>query len=144
MWRAVPIIIALWIAWPYYAAYSLFIAFRDGDVSVLEDRVAWDSVRQGLRGDLNVSFLGTLTADLKKDDPFAIGPLAMVLGPAIINQVIDNYLTPQAIAAAKRADVSTSSNDGALANIDKTVQNARRELQLDQVRYAFFRWPIHF
>ena len=142
MWRAAPIIIALWIGWPYYAAYSLFIAFRDGDVSVLEDRVAWDSVRQGLRGDLSASILGTLTADLKKDDASAIGSgLAMLIGPAIINQAINNYLTPQAIAAAKRADASTSSNNGALANIDKTVQNARRELQLDQVRYAFF-FPV--
>ena len=128
----------LWISWPYYAAYSLFIAFRDGDVSVLEDRVAWDSVRLGLRGDLNAFVLGA--AGSKKDDPFAIGHpgLAMLFGPAIINQVIDNYLTPQAIAAAKRADASTSSNNGALANIDETVQNARRELQLDQVQYAFF------
>jgi len=52
----IAVITVLWVSWPYYAAYSLLIAFRDGDVSVLEDRVAWDSVRQGLRGDLNAKF----------------------------------------------------------------------------------------
>jgi hypothetical protein len=42
-----------WIAWPYYSVYELATALRDGDVSVLDNRVAWDSVRRGLRDGLN-------------------------------------------------------------------------------------------
>ena len=45
-----------WITWPYYAAYQLAVAVRDGDIPNLESLVAWDSVRQGLRDDLHASF----------------------------------------------------------------------------------------
>jgi uncharacterized protein DUF4339 len=43
------LVVAGWIAWPYYAAYDLAVAVavREGNVSTLESRVAWDSVRQG-------------------------------------------------------------------------------------------------
>src|SRR3954465_3662519 len=43
--------------WPWKkapdAVYHLIIEVRQGDVSTLEARIAWNSVRQGLRGDLN-------------------------------------------------------------------------------------------
>jgi hypothetical protein len=137
----VALLAALWIVWPYYAAYSLFIAFRDGDVSVLEDRVAWDSVRQGLRDDVNAMFLETLRADTKKDSSAQFGAgLAAILGPTIINQVVDSYVTPQAIAAVKHAEASRSSAkeiDNARIDLRKTVQEVGR-LRLDQVPYAFF------
>jgi Protein of unknown function (DUF2939) len=54
---AIPVLLAVmaWITWPYYAAYGLALGLRDGDVGTLETRVAWDSVRQGLRGDLSAA-----------------------------------------------------------------------------------------
>ena len=44
------ILVALgWIAWPYYAVYDFANAIQQGDQVALERRVAWDSVRGGLR-----------------------------------------------------------------------------------------------
>jgi hypothetical protein len=144
----IAIITLLWIAWPYYAAYSLFIAFRDGDVSVLEDRVAWDSVRQGLRGDMNAMFLEKLSADAKSNSSGgALGAgFAAMLGPAIINQLVDGYVTPQAIAAAKRAEasnISAKETDDARPALSKAVEEARR-FRWNQVQYAFFSGPLTF
>ena len=48
------ILVALgWIAWPYYAVYDFANAIQQGDQVALERRVAWDSVRRGLREDFN-------------------------------------------------------------------------------------------
>lgn len=46
-----------WTAWPYYTAYKLVIAARNGDVPTLENLVAWESVREGVRTDANAFFL---------------------------------------------------------------------------------------
>jgi hypothetical protein len=74
-----------WIAWPYYAAYDLATALRDGDSVALENRVAWDSVRQSLRADLNAILLRDVGSN----------NLAAAIGPAIINQMIEGFVTPQ-------------------------------------------------
>ena len=46
----------VWCAWPYYAVHRLFNAIRHADVAELENRVAWQDLRQSLRGDLNAIF----------------------------------------------------------------------------------------
>ena len=43
--------------WPYYALYDFANGMHQSDQVALERRVAWDSVRQGLRDDLNGAFL---------------------------------------------------------------------------------------
>ena len=82
------------------------MALRDGDVSALEARVAWDSVRQGLRGDLNAMLLQKINADAATDKSsgaaFGTG-LAVMLGPVVVDRTVDSYVTPQAVAAARRA-----------------------------------------
>jgi hypothetical protein len=80
------ILVALgWIAWPYYAVYDFANAIQQGDQVALERRVAWDSVRGGLREDFN--------AVLARSTQGA--GLAALVGPAIINNAIDSFVTPQ-------------------------------------------------
>ena len=141
---AIPVVVvAGWIVWPYYAVYDLAVAVRDGDVSTLESRVAWDSVRQGLRGDLNAVLLQKLSTDAKTDTSSggALGAgLAVMLGPAIIDRMVESYVTPQAIAAAIRANRTDNvSPDTANVpqNFDEAIQAAHR-IRLDQIKYAFF------
>jgi hypothetical protein len=138
-----PVLVALtlliigWIAWPYYAAFSLMEAVREGDVSTLEKRVDWNGVRQAFRGDLNAFFLQHLKGKAKADDSsdaMATG-FAALLGPAVVNQMIDGYVTPQAIAALARnenAKPSELTSDG-----NSTARNIR-EIKWDHVKYAFF------
>jgi len=108
-----------WVAWPYYAAYDLAKAFRDGDSVALENRVAWDSVRQSLRADLNAILLRDVGSN----------NLAAVLGPAIINQMIEGYITPQGVANLMRSGTASTS---------VSASEQRRQLDFSRLKYAFF------
>jgi GYF domain 2/Protein of unknown function (DUF2939) len=54
-----------WLAWPYYHLYYLSGALREGDVAGLDDRIAWESMRRGLRDDLNESSLQKLSTNAR-------------------------------------------------------------------------------
>lgn len=128
--------IAAWIAWPYYAAYDLVVAIRDGNVSALENRIAWDSVRRSLRDDLNASLLKTIGTKTGSED---IGSgLAVLFGPAVINQMVDGYVTPQGIANLIRsgkplADDKKSPSANLIATSKKPSS-----FKFEQIKYAFF------
>ena len=134
---ALTLLIVGWIAWPYYAAFSLMEAVREGDVSTLEKRVDWNSVRQALRGDLNAFFLQHLKGKAKPDDSsdaMATG-FAALLGPAVVNQMIDGYVTPQAIAALAGNE---NAKAGELTSNGNNASRSISQLQWNQVKYAFF------
>jgi hypothetical protein len=116
-----------WIAWPYYAAYDLATALRDGDSIALENRVAWDSVRQGLRADLNAFLLQGVGSDSG-----AGSGLAAILGPAIINQMIEGYVTPQGLATLMRPSNAASTSERSDAS------RQVRHLDFSRLKYAFF------
>ena len=118
-----------WIGWPYYAFYKLGIAFRAGDVPALESAVVWNSVRQGLRSDLNAVFLQILSTDTSNknnESGSTLGTgLAAVLAPTIINQLVEGYVTPQAIAAISHGEDSVPKRNIAdsPANFAQTIQS---------------------
>jgi hypothetical protein len=123
-----------WLAWPYYAAFSLAQAVRDGDTATLEKRVDWNNLREALRGDLNAQLLQSVNAG--NDSPAAT-ELTAVLGPAIVDRLIDSYVTPQAIATLRRSQIDGATSDDQAANIEKSV-NTMRSFRWQQVKYAFF------
>ena len=122
------ILVALgWIAWPYYAVYDFANAIQQGDQVALERRVAWDSVRGGLREDFN--------AVLARSTQGA--GLAALVGPAIINNAIDSFVTPQGIASLLR--IAKAPIPNADRSPSSTIDDKQRDrLQLEQVKYAFF------
>ena len=122
------ILVALgWIAWPYYAVYDFANAIQQGDQVALERRVAWDSVRGGLREDFN--------AVLARSTQGA--GLAALVGPAIINNAIDSFVTPQGIASLLRiAKVPIPNADRRPSSTLDDKQRGR--LQFEQVKYSFF------
>jgi tetratricopeptide (TPR) repeat protein len=129
-----------WLAWPYYALYDLITAVKNGDAVALEERVAWDSVRQGLRGDLSAFLLQKLSADAKarnNDAGAALGAgLAAAFGPAIINQLIDSYVTPQTISTLIRTGKPSVPIGGTPTADTSGEQKHQPDLKL--VRFAFF------
>jgi tetratricopeptide (TPR) repeat protein len=130
------LVVALaWLAWPYYALYDLITAVRNGDPVALEERVAWDSVRQGLRGDLNAFLLEKARSN---DAGSALGTaLTVTLGPAIINQLIDSYLTPQALPIIFRTGRPPENLTQAGHSGSQTSATTGQPFQ-PQVKYAFF------
>jgi hypothetical protein len=140
--------VAGWIGWPYYAVYDLAAAVREGDVSTLEARVEWDSVRKGLRGDLNALLLPGLTSkDGDSTSGSALGTgIAAMLMPTMIDRMLDSFLTPQAIAAAHRTtgtEAASSGTPNPPKNFNEITQMVRG-FRLDQIKYAFFSGPLTF
>lgn len=119
----------LWIAWPYHAAYNLAIAMKDGDASEIENRIDWEHLRQGLRADLSAMVL----QNLSRTGSSSASGLAVALAPAIINQMIDGYITPQGLAnlvGQRRQARDGDKNPGDRVGGDR--------LDLSRIQYAFF------
>ena len=133
------ILVALgWITWPYYAVYDFANALDQGDQVALEHRVDWDSVRRGLRDDLNAVFLEGLSKNDLATSPLSTG-LTALLGPTIINNVIDSYVTPRGIANLIRSGRPSIPNAAQTENSIADQSSASRlRLHWEQVRYAFF------
>jgi hypothetical protein len=85
----------VWLAWPYYSAYTIGQAINGEDTVTLESRVSWPSVRQGIKDDFNVFFVQPAADD--KTNPFA--GLAAALAPALTSYMIDAFMTPSGFAA---------------------------------------------
>jgi hypothetical protein len=91
-------------------------------------------VRRALRGDLNASLLKSAATDQNE-----LGKgLALVLGPTFINQIIDGYVTPQAISRIVRAGRTSQNASYKTENADPQLQKAIQRFSVDQVSYAFF------
>jgi len=137
------ILVALgWITWPYYALYDFANGVRQGDQVALEGRVAWDSVRQGLRDDLNAVFLQNLNKNDSATSALGTGFVALV-GPTIINNVIDSYVTPRDIAnliqRGKPSILNAAQTENSAANQSSRLDDKQQDrLHWEQVRYAFF------
>jgi hypothetical protein len=125
-----------WVIWPYYSVYDLVTGLKAGDVQTLQKRVDWNTVRQSLRGDVNASLL---RSQAKDQSDFSRG-LTMTIGPALIGQMIDGYVTPQAIARLMQDDrastVSSSTTNPPAAN--QNVRQTISQFSSKQVAYAFF------
>jgi Protein of unknown function (DUF2939) len=141
----VAVAIVIWVGWPYYALYDLMAGLRQGDQIRLENRVAWDKVRQGLRDDLNAFFIQKFGGNpAEKKDGATLGSgLAAILGPNIVNQVIETYVTPVGIASLIR--IGKTSGLGTPPAAPGTAQAAtagtatpERAINWDAVTWAFF------
>ena len=98
-----------------------------------------------MRDDLNAIPVKKLNTDAKSktNEPgaaFGAG-LAAVLGPGLIDRMIDSYVTPQAIATFHRDANADPVFSGTVCiprkDLAETIKKARR-LRWDQVKYAFF------
>lgn len=102
---------------------------RDGNADAIESRVDWEHLRQSLRADLNAMVLQNAS---RTGSSSTASGLVAVLAPAIINQMIDGYITPQGMA--NLVDQRKQSSAGDTAPGDKN----RGGFDLSRVQYAFF------
>jgi len=89
--------LAGYIASPYFAFHRLQDAAKAGDRDGLEATVDFPAVRDDFKAQLNAAFMAKMQSDPgMKDNPFAA--VGMLLVPAVIDRLIDAYITPQGIA----------------------------------------------
>jgi hypothetical protein len=100
---AVILLAALWyVLSPFQAFASLAEAARVGDRNKLEAGVDFPAVREGLKEQLNAR----LTTALSTDSSLSKGPfgaLGALLGPTVVDQVVDSAVTPDGVAAIIRS-----------------------------------------
>jgi hypothetical protein len=131
------ILVALgWITWPYYALYDFANGIQQGDQVALERRVAWDEVRRGLRDDFNAVVLQRLSKTDSASSPLATG-LAALVGPTIINNVIDSYVTPRGMANVIRRGNPSIPNAAQTENFaaDQGSTSRLDDKQQDRLRW---------
>lgn len=100
---AAAVLALLWYALsPFQAFAALAAAARVGDSARLEQLVDFPAVREGLKEQLNARLSNALDTDraLSKG-PF--GALGALLGPTVVDQVVDAAVTPEGVAAIVRS-----------------------------------------
>ncbi|MEJ0097044.1 MAG: DUF2939 domain-containing protein [Bauldia sp.] len=139
-----------WVSWPYCTAVELANALTSGDQATLTTDVDWESLRAGLREDLNAELVKKAAADSSAKDSLGAG-LTAALGPALMNGIIDAYVTPAGISAlviGKKSPASPQSEPTPTSQIGTASQAVaaptQRSLDLSNVRWAFFDGPFGF
>jgi len=140
------ILILVYMGFPYYCTYKLFISLKKGDRYELEKYINFESVRSSLKEQVNALLLGQFASDKEfQDNPFS--GLAMVFMPKLADSIIDAYLTPSGISALIRRGKLESKVNQAQESI-RTQAEDKEEIDFWQVfskaNYAFFTNPSTF
>lgn len=151
-----------YFASPLLALNSLRAAAKSGDRDRLEATVDFPSVRESLKAQFNAA----MTAQMQSDPEMAGNPFAglgLALMPAIINNMVDGFVTPEGISqmvtttkapeaegrstpsAATEAETKVRHRYSGLNRFKTTVQNASEpNAQVDLVleRRGLFGWKL--
>ncbi len=150
--------IALYVASPWLAVHQLQAAARAGDRNGLEAAVDFPAVREDFKAQLNVALLKNLQSDARlKDNPLAA--IGALLVPAVLDRLIDAYITPDGIAtmvaeartprpgspAHRGGHVTTQSGYVSLDRFKTTVRSddePNRPLVFVMERRGLFGWKL--
>lgn len=134
---AVVLGILLYAASPYLATYQLINAVKSGNTESLKKRIDFPSLRESIKDQLNAHILRKAKEEMSntKDDGMgALGAgLAAAIGPALVNGLVDNFVTPAGLA-------------GLISNPNATAsdQQPAKDIQIPKVSWAFFTSPTDF
>lgn len=105
------LLVALLATWfyftPYIAVHNMRKAAEAKDAVKLADYVNFPALRESLKASFNAKFVGEM-AKAKSDDrdnPFM--PLVTMLTTVMIGQMVDAFITPEAIAAMMKGEEPT-------------------------------------
>ena len=138
--------VAGYAALPYFNIYSLAQALKSGDRDTLENYIDWPVVRQKLKEELAAKMAAVAFGGGEKTDRDASGGEALgkgiagMLGPTMINNMVDSYVTPAGLAALIKNKTSGGNTSAGNPKINRDVlQNLT-----NSVKWAFFESPTTF
>jgi Protein of unknown function (DUF2939) len=129
-------LVGIYFGSPYLAARNLQNAAIEADADELEASVDFPAVRESLKSQLNVAMMTEMQNDPEmKDNPFA--GLGAMLVPAMVDRMIDAYVTSDGLAAMVRGQKPNENSvpvtkeeiefDSSYVNLDRfkvTMRNA--------------------
>jgi hypothetical protein len=134
-------LIFCYMAFPYYALYSLGNTLKTCDKYRLDKAIDFKSVRNSLKEQLSASIMEDLIKEDKlSENPFAA--LGLVLAPKLTDSIIDTYVTPSGLATLMKT------RGGGRLRVDahkiELTDDNDDFLDFGQVKYAFFSNPTTF
>jgi hypothetical protein len=97
------VLVAAYVAYPYFALYRLGEASRGRDIDAIESKVDWPRVRQGVKDDVDMA----LEARIKPDAGNRFAVLGMALADGMTSRVVDAAVTPAGLVAALAVEKPT-------------------------------------
>lgn len=97
---AIVLLVALaYAAWPFWSAWSLREAIKNGDTATIERRVEWDSVRATLRDSLarQAQLLPEVNAVGEAVKPTMWQRVKTAFGQPMLDRFIESYVTPEGL-----------------------------------------------
>ncbi len=87
---------SLYLASPFYAAWSIRQAMKTDDVATLQQKVEWTSVRTSLRQSIaqHAQLLPAAIAEGRKVRPTMWQRIKAVFGASMLDRFMDRYITP--------------------------------------------------
>lgn len=85
---------------PWFTAWELMRAARNGDVAALQSHIDMPAVRASLKGQINERLEKSFAKRARKHDPLA--ELGVMFGAALVDKAVDAAVTPETIAEAMR------------------------------------------
>jgi hypothetical protein len=128
---AVALFAGAYLGSPYWAAHNFREAARNADADKLDAAVDFPAVRESLKAQLSAAMMKKMGSDpAMKDNPFAgLGALMM---PAIIDKMVDSFVTPDGIAAIARGQKPRRSEQPKVQNPD--IEFAGAYVGMDRFR----------
>lgn len=80
---------------PFFTLYQMKNAAVARDAEALSDFIDFESLRQNIKEQLNASIAKEMLKQQQDNNPFA--SLGVAFGSMLINNVVENYITPSAI-----------------------------------------------
>ena len=127
---------AAYAASPLLAANALRSAAQSGDAAKLSRLVDFPAVRESLKSQMNAMMMAKMTSDPEmKDNPFA--GIAMAFMPAMIQGVVDAYVTPDNLSLMVKRGKAAPVGDNAQAHQEPQgkVDTRARYLDLNSFEY---------
>ena len=125
------LLILLYIASPYYSLFSLIQSLNEGDTVTLKKTVDFPALRESLKDEMKSKLVQQTKRSISsKEEELAdklVSGMGAMFGPAIIDGLVDTFVTPSGLAALIANP--SSALDG---------KKGRNENKIPNVSWAFF------
>ncbi|MEM7746979.1 MAG: DUF2939 domain-containing protein [Pseudomonadota bacterium] len=91
--------VSLYVASPFYAAWTIRQAMKTNDVALLKEKVDWVNVRSSLRQSIatHAKLLPVAIAEGRKLRPTMWQRIKAVFGASMLDRFMDQYITPNGL-----------------------------------------------
>lgn len=114
---------------PYLAVRNLREAAKSVDADALESSVDFPAVRDSLKSQINAALVRKMSEDSSmKSNPFA--GLGLMMAPAIVDHMVDSFVTPDGVAAMARGQKPNEPK----AEADNGIEYSYSWVNLDRFR----------